>query len=83
LFDYNGCNPVKENQITFEFQNTEHHRDMELMCFNVFGELVHEEKVYQYQGKSKVNVQDWKQGIYVALIFSKGQIVGQVKFVVQ
>jgi hypothetical protein len=28
-------NPVKENQITFEFQNTEHHRDMELMCFIV------------------------------------------------
>jgi len=76
-------NPVNGNQITFQYQNTEHHQNMELKCFNVFGELVHKERVYPFQGESKVNVQDWRAGIYVVLVYSKGQVVGQAKFVVQ
>ncbi|MCD4682409.1 MAG: T9SS type A sorting domain-containing protein [Bacteroidales bacterium] len=76
-------NPVKENQITFSYTNTEHHQNMELRCFNVFGELVHQERVYQHQGESKVNIQSWQAGIYVVLNYSNGQIVGQSKFIVK
>ena len=85
-------NPVNGGEITFEFENTEHlppsvppngGKFPSLNIYNVYGEKVHEERVYRYQGESKVNVQNWKQGIYVALIFSKGQIAGQTKFVVQ
>jgi len=76
-------NPVIGNQITFEFQNTQHHQNMELRCFNVFCELVFEERVYPYQGESKVNVQSWNSGIYVSLVYSEGKVVGQTKFVVQ
>jgi len=76
-------NPVNGNKITFEFQNTEHHQNMELRCFNVFGELVHEEKVYQFQGESKVIVNGWKHGVYFAIVYSNNQTVGKCKFVVQ
>jgi hypothetical protein len=56
---------------------------MELRCFNVYGELVHEEKVYQYQGESKVNIQNWQKGIYFAIVYSNGNIAGKTKFIVQ
>ena len=76
-------NPARAGQITFELQNTEHHQNMELRCFDVFGKQVHKEKVYQYQGESKVNVSSWKKGMYVAIVYSNGLPVGQCKFVVQ
>ncbi len=76
-------NPAKEAELTFEFQNTEHHQEMKLQCFNVFGELVDEQKVYQYQGACKVNIKNWKAGMYVAQIYSNGKIAGKTKFVVQ
>jgi hypothetical protein len=76
-------NPVKENQITFELQNTEHHKNMELKVFNVFGKMVHKEKVYQYQGESKVNIQNWQKGVYFAIVYSNGNIAGKTKFIVQ
>jgi hypothetical protein len=84
-------NPVNGNEVTFEFQNTEHlsppyppqgGTQPHLRIYNVFGELVHEEKVYQHQGESKVNIDNWNPGIYVALVYSKGHVVGQCKFVV-
>jgi len=76
-------NPVNGNQITFQYLNTKHNQSMELRCFNVFGEMVHKEKVYQYQGESKVNVGDWNSGMYIAIIYSYNKVVGQTKFVVQ
>jgi len=76
-------NPVKEGEVTLSFTKTEDFENMELKCFNVFGELVHEEKVYQNQSESKVNIQKWQSGIYVTLIYSNGQVVGRCKFVVK
>lgn len=76
-------NPAKDGSINFEFQNTEHHMDMELRCFDVFGKQVYSEKVYQFQGESKVNINHWNPGIYVALVYSEGKVVGQTKFIVR
>jgi hypothetical protein len=76
-------NPVKEGELTFELQNTEHHSNMKLKVFNVFGEVVDEQKVYQYQGEHKANTKNWKAGLYVAIIYSNGKIAGKTKFVVQ
>ncbi len=56
---------------------------MELRCFDVFGNPVHAEKIYQFQGESKVNIQNWQAGMYMALIYSNNKVVGQCKFVVQ
>lgn len=76
-------NPAIEGQITFEFQNTEYNQNMELRCFNVFGELVHEERIYQYQGRSVVDVSRWNKGMYVAVVYSNGIPSGNIKFIIQ
>ena len=76
-------NPVREGEITFEFENTEHHRDMELRCYDLLGELVYSEKVYCHQGESRVSTAGWPPGMYVAIIYSNGGAVGKCKFVVE
>lgn len=76
-------NPANGGEITFEFQNTEHHDNMKLKCFDVYGKQVHSERIYQFQGASKVDIQHWKPGIYLILVYSNGQVVGQTKFLVQ
>jgi hypothetical protein len=76
-------NPVHKNEVTFELQNTEHHVNMELKCFDIFGKLIHQEQVYPYQGESKIKIDDWSSGMYVALVYSDGKVVGKSKFVVR
>ncbi|MBC8487043.1 MAG: T9SS type A sorting domain-containing protein [Bacteroidetes bacterium] len=76
-------NPVNGGEVTFEYENTEHHRNIELKCFDIYGELVHKEKVYRYQGESVVDVSSWKNGMYVAVVYSEGMPVGQCKFVIK
>ena len=56
---------------------------MELRCFDIYGMLVHKEKVYRYQGESIVDIGSWRNGMYVAVVYSEGLPVGQCKFVVQ
>ena len=76
-------NPVKECEITFEFDNTEHHRNMEIKCYDLLGDLVHSEKVYRHQGMSRVSTAGWPSGMYVAIIYSNGGAVGKCKFLVE
>ncbi len=76
-------NPVNGTELTFQFQNTQHLQNTKLKFFNVYGELVHEEKIYQHQGESKVNINSWKPGLYIAIVYSNNVVVGQTKFVVQ
>ena len=76
-------NPVSDGSITFEYENTEHHRNIELRCFDIYGQEVHSEKIYQYQQESLVNINKWQKGIYFAVVYSKGMPVGRCKFVVQ
>jgi len=76
-------NPVNGNEVTFELQNTEHHKNMELKCFDVFGKDVYVEKVYQHQGVAKINISNWKSGIYFTIIYAEGKPIGECKFVVR
>jgi len=76
-------NPSNTGSITLQYSNTEHHSEMELKCFNVFGKEVHKEKIYQHQGESRLNVHVWQKGIYLAIVYSDGRPVGRVKFVVR
>ncbi|MBE9492319.1 MAG: hypothetical protein IMY70_05490 [Bacteroidetes bacterium] len=76
-------NPANKGTITLEFKNTEYFEDMELRCFDVFGEEVHEERVYPYQGESVVYVNGWGKGIYVGVVYSDGLPVGSCKFIIR
>lgn len=83
IFDINVYpNPVEEDLITFDFQKTLQHDNIELRCFNVIGELVHVEKIYQHQGESTLNVIDWDKGMYIGIVYSNGNVYGQCKFVI-
>ncbi len=75
-------NPAS-NKITFAFKNTEHHINIKLQCFDIYGRKVHEEKVYPYQGESIVDVSAWNKGLYVAVVLSEGTPAGRAKFVVR
>ena len=74
-------NPAKEN-ITFGFENTKNHKNMQLECFDVFGHNVHKEKIYNRQLEAEINISLWNEGLFVAIIISEGKVLGKVKFVV-
>ncbi|MFU8844974.1 MAG: T9SS type A sorting domain-containing protein [Bacteroidales bacterium] len=73
-------NPA-ETEITLAFQNTEHHNNMLLECYNLFGQRVHSEKVYKGQQKTKLSIEQWQSGLYIAVIKSDGRVAGKVRFV--
>jgi hypothetical protein len=73
-------NPA-ETEITLAFQNTEHHNNMLLECYNLFGQRVHSEKVYKGQQKTKLRVEQWQSGLYIAVIKSDERVAGNVRFV--
>ncbi len=76
-------NPASQGTITFEFENTKHHTNIELKCFGIYGKEVFKDKVYRHQGKSIVDIGGWQKGMYIAVVYSNGLPVGQCKFVVQ
>lgn len=76
-------NPVRDGQITIDFKNIERHQNMELKCFNVYGNVVHNEQIYPYQEESKVNISKWPKGMYFVVVYSEGKLVGNTKFVVR
>jgi hypothetical protein len=74
-------NPAKDN-ITFGFENTKYHQNMQLQCFDIFGRIIHKEKIYTGQLETEINVSQWNEGLYVAVIKSNGKVLGKVKCVV-
>jgi len=76
-------NPANTGEVTIQLSNTKQHNNMELKCFDVFGKLVDDEKIYQHQGEAKIDISNWKSGIYFTIIYSEGKPVGECKFVVR
>jgi len=76
-------NPVNEGKVTFAFENTEQHVNMELRIYNIFGNEVSWQRIYRSQQTADMDVTTWPAGIYLAVIFSNGGTVGRAKFVVE
>ncbi|NCA86860.1 MAG: T9SS type A sorting domain-containing protein [Clostridia bacterium] len=76
-------NPVKDGRLTLEFENTQHHQNMQLRCYDSFGRQLHSQKIYKGQQETKLDVSGWSAGIYVAVMYSNGGACGKVKFVVE
>jgi hypothetical protein len=76
-------NPVTEGKLTLEFDNTRHHQNMELHCYDNFGRLIHSRKIYNGQQDTVLDVSTWPPGIYIAVVYSDGSARGKVKFVVR
>ncbi len=72
-------NPA-ETEITLAFQNTEHHSNMLLECYNLYGQRVHSEKIWKGQQQTKLDVGSWSKGLYLAVVKSEGKVAGRCKF---
>ena len=75
-------NPAKD-KVTFAFENTDKHKNIRLACFNIFGQRVHEQKIYTGQLEAEADVSEWGNGIYVAVVKSNGKTLGRTKFIVE
>jgi hypothetical protein len=76
-------NPVTEGKLTMEFENTQHHQNMELHCYDNFGRLIHSRKIYNGQQDTVLDVSTWPPGIYIAVVYSDGSARGKAKFEVR
>jgi len=76
-------NPSGTGQIMLEMENTGLYTNMELKVFDVYGKQTHSEKVYPHQGATRLNVSQWPAGMYIATIFSNGQVKGKCKVMVE
>jgi hypothetical protein len=74
-------NPAKDH-ITFALKNTEHHRNIELRCFNLLGVQKHQTTILRSQQQASANVSAWPPGMYVVVVYSDSRPVGREKFVV-
>lgn len=75
-------NPAKDI-VNFTMENTEHHKDIVIRCFNLLGKPLIEIHVISGQKEAGALVSGWPQGMYVAVVYSMGLPVGECKFVVE
>lgn len=76
-------NPVSGQELTIEFENTQHHSNMELRLYDAFGKEVHRRRIYTGQQDTRLDVGHWPPGLYLGVIFSNGGAVGRCKVVVE
>ncbi len=76
-------NPASTGEILLEMENTGLYTNMQLKVFDVYGKQIHSEKVYPHQGATRLDVNNWPSGMYIATIFSNGQVRGKCKVVVE
>jgi hypothetical protein len=76
-------NPTNIGEVLLEMENTGLYSNMQLEVFDVFGKQIHHEKVYPYQGATRLDVSNWPTGMYIITIFSNGQVKGKCKVVVE
>jgi hypothetical protein len=71
------------NVIRFDYKNTARHQNIVLHCYNAIGQKMYTDEIISGQQGSKLEVSDWRSGIYIAVITSDGKLAGKVKFVVR
>ncbi len=76
-------NPVSGRELTIEFENTQHHTNMELRLYDAFGKETHRRRIYTGQQDTRLDVGHWPPGLYLGVIFSNGGAVGRCKVVVE
>jgi hypothetical protein len=76
-------NPVSGQELTIEFENTQHHSNIELRLYDAFGKEVHRRRIYTGQQDISLDVGHWPSGLYLVVVYSNGGAVGQCKVVVE
>ena len=76
-------NPTNNGEVLLEFENTGLFENLELKVFDVYGKQVFSNTILHNQGASRLDVSSWARGMFVATVFSNGQIKGRCKFLVE
>lgn len=74
-------NPAK-GSIEFSFSNTKNYRNIILSCYDTHGKEISSQQIHPSQAKTSFDISKWNSGMYLAVVTSNGNIVGQCKFVV-
>jgi len=76
-------NPVSGQELTIEFENTQHHSNMELRLYDAFGKEMHRRRIYTGQQDTRLDVSHCSPGLYLAVVYSNGGAVGRCKVMVE
>ena len=75
-------NPASEN-IRFLLENTEHHRDLRLVCYDIYGRQMATVKINAGTNETGLSIGNWRSGLYMAVVYSGNIQMGKTRFVVQ
>ena len=76
-------NPSNTGEVLLELENTESFNNKELKVFDVYGRQLHSEKIWPHQGAVRLDVSGYQKGVYVAAVFSNGQMMGKCKVLIE
>lgn len=76
-------NPAKGGIIKFRIENNGLNSNMELKCFNVFGELMLRQKIEPSKHECSALVSNWPPGIYIAVLYTGDNASGYCKFIIE
>lgn len=72
-------NPLNQGIVTIDFSIVYNH--FTLKCFNIFGQMVHQQEVNE--SEVKINISNWKPGIYLLKIIHSEADLSMAKLIVQ
>lgn len=75
-------NPASD-EIKFLLKNTEHHINIRITCYDIFGREMNSVVVNSGMDEAKMNVSTWMPGMYMAVVYAGNKRVGSARFVVQ
>lgn len=75
-------NPGREN-IRFLLENTEHHRNIRIVCYDMFGRQLAELPVNSGINETSLSISNWPKGLYMAVVYSGNKQMGKAKFMVE
>lgn len=75
-------NPASEN-IRFLLENTEHYRNLRLVCYDIYGRQMATVKINAGTDETGLNVSKWRGGLYMAIVYSGSIQLGKTRFVVE
>lgn len=75
-------NPARD-EVKFMLKNTEYHRNIRIVCYNIFGREMGSVPVNAGTDEAEMNVSSWTSGMYVAVVYAGNKRVGSARFIVQ
>jgi len=75
-------NPAKD-YVRFLLENTEYHRNIRVVCYDIYGRQLAELPVNSGVNETGLDVSHWQPGLYMAVVYSGNRQMGKARFVVE